>query len=462
MKGPWGGGEWRRVAVYGLGLSGLAAARLLRSLGAEVVGLDRRPTAELDLGELAADAAFAARLGSEPEAPPEGVDGVVVSPGVPPDRPLLAEARRRGIPVIAEVELAFPFLKGPVVAITGSNGKSTTTALTGALLASQGFAAVVCGNIGVPLSSCVAGPAGRIFVTELSSFQLEGVVTLRPRAAALLNVTPDHLDRHRGMGSYAAAKAAVFARQTADDVAVLNADDPLVAGLAVAARHRVFSRRGPVADGCYLDAGRVLEAGAGAPERELFRTGDLPLAGVHNLENAMAAALLARAMGAEPARLREGLAGFRGLPHRLERIGERAGVVFYDDSKGTNTGATVKSLEGFPDGSVHLILGGLGKGTDPRDLREAVASKARRLYLIGQTAAEFARALGDLAPFEMAGTLDRAVAAAAERAAPGEIVLLSPACASFDQYRNYSERGEHFRRLVAALEGEDLGQEAPV
>lgn len=445
------GRDWRRVAVYGLGLSGCAATRLLRARGVEVVGFDARPAAEIGLGELAADPGVEVVAGSEPGRLPAEVDALVLSPGVPPDRPLVADARRRGVPVVAEVELAFPLLDGPVVGITGSNGKSTTTALTGAILTAAGRRAEVCGNIGEPLAARVEGPPGRVFVVELSSFQLEAVDRWRPDAAALLNLAPDHLDRYAGLDDYLAAKRRLFARQRADDVAVLNAGDAASAETPTAARRRLFSRRGPVADGCWSDGERVLEAdGSGAAE-ELFRATDLRLAGAHNLENAMAAALLARSLGAGREAVRAGLAGFSGLPHRMQLVAEHRGVAWYDDSKGTNAAATAMSLAGLPDGRVHLILGGRAKGEDPAALAAAVAAKARRVYLIGEAAAAFETALAGAAPAERCGTLERAVAAAAAAARGGDVVLLSPACASFDQFTSYAHRGDEFRRLVGEL-----------
>ena len=441
---------WRRALVYGLGLSGRAAARLLRARGVPVVAADRRTDDALDLGDLAVDPGVELLLGAEPRELPPGVDLLVLSPGVALDRSLVAAARRRSLPVVAEVELAFRWLDGPLLGVTGSNGKSTTTALTGALLAACGYAVEVCGNIGRPLSDCVAGEPGRIFVTELSSFQLETVSRLRPRAAALLNVSADHLDRHADVGLYAAAKRALFARQTRADVAVLNADDPLVAGVALAGRKRWFSRLGPVADGCYLAGDRVLEVAPGREPAELFRRDELPLAGEHNLENAMAAALLALATGATPERLGAGLASFRGLPHRLEMVATIAGVDWYNDSKATNLSATARSLEGFADGSVHLILGGRHKGADPRRIGAPVRRKAARLYLIGEAAELFRDALGDVVPYEMSGDLATAMAAAGAVARPGEAVVLAPACSSFDQYENFERRGDEFRRLARA------------
>lgn len=447
---PWGTGRFGRVLVYGMGLSGRAAARFLLARGVEVIGVDERPAEGLDLGDLALAAGLELQVGGAPLALPPGLDAVVTSPGVPPSRPLLVEARARRLPVLAEVELAFPFLRGPVVAITGSNGKSTTTALTGALLRAAGREVEVCGNIGRPLVACVDGADDRAFVVELSSFQLEGTDVFRPRAAALLNLSPDHLDRHGSLDGYLDAKRRIFLRQAGGDVAVINADDPLVAATVVPAHRRSFSTAGPVPDGCYLDGDVVVETDLDGP-RELFRRDELPIAGLHNVANAMAATLLARALGVPAPALRRGLQGFHGLPHRMERVLERGGVVWYDDSKGTNLGATAKSLEGFRDESVHLVLGGRNKGADPRLLRGIVGQKVRRVYLIGEAAPEFEAALADLVPCEPSRTLPAAVRSMAEHAVPGEVAVLSPACASFDQFRDFHDRGEQFQRLVRAL-----------
>ncbi len=483
MRSPWsdrGEGEWRIVLVYGLGASGRAASRLLLGLGAEVIGVDARPAGELALGELAGKEGFGLLPGGEPATLPAGVDAVVVSPGVPLERPLLADARRRGVPVLAEVELAFPYLDGPVVAVTGSNGKSTTTALAGAMLREAGFEVAVCGNFGPPLSAQIdpeeadlaatgqryAGGGARpsrVFVVELSSFQLAAVHRFRPHAAALLNVAADHLDRHGGLEAYTAAKRRIFEHQTAHDVAVLNADDPPSRETEVAARRRLFSRLGPVEDGCFLDGDRVVERDPDGETVELFRVSDSPLPGAHNLANAMAAALLARALGTGPEAYRAALAGFRGLAHRMQRVIEARGVVWYDDSKGTNPAAVLGCLEGFPAGSVHLILGGRAKGAGFEVLAPAVRAKAVHVYLIGEAAGELENALAGSAPVVRAGTLDRAVAEAALRARPGESVLLSPACASFDQFRDFNHRGDEFQRLVRAIVGGGArGQEARV
>ena len=462
MRVPWSDREWRRVAVYGLGVSGRAAAELLDRHGIEAVGVDDRPREQLE--GLEALAISELRLGEEGRGWDDAadLDGVVVSPGVPPDRPLLVAARRLGRPIIAEVELAFHFLDGEVVGITGSNGKSTTTALTGAMLEAAGRRVEVCGNIGDALSSRVEGEPGRVFVVELSSFQLESVDRFHPHSAALLNISADHLDRHGDLASYQAAKTAIFSRQTASDLAVLNAEDPRVAETETASRRRFFSSRSEIGDGCYLAGDVVVEATPGVGSSELFQRSAVPLPGPHNLENAMAAALLARAHGAAPGDVEAGMRGFRGLPHRLELVAERRGVAWYDDSKGTNLAATERSLEGFADGRVLIILGGRAKGGDLSRLTPLVARKARRVYLVGEAAADFARALAPQVAFESVGTLERAVARADVEARAGDVVLLSPACASFDQFPNFMERGRTFQRLVEALPGGDLGTQAGV
>jgi UDP-N-acetylmuramoylalanine--D-glutamate ligase len=453
MKVPWTQSEWKRVVVYGLGASGMAATRFLRSRGVEVLAIDRKSAEQLDLSDLGEDNGVEWILGEELEELPPGIDGVVVSPGVPPDRPLVLAARRAGLPLVAEVELAYPFLDGDVIGITGSNGKSTTTLMTGELLKANGMAVEICGNIGVPLSSRIDGAPRRTFVTELSSFQLDSVDTFHPRAAALLNLSADHLDWHGDAKSYFAAKKNLFRNQNPSDIAVLNADDEAVSNVAVEARRRFFSSRAAVQDGCYLDGDIVVEVDPESGRQPLFKRTDVSLPGPHNLENAMAAALLSLAVGANPELIPETLARFRGLPHRLELVLERRGVAWYDDSKATNFAATARSLDGFDSGSVHLILGGRNKGGDPAELAEVVARKVRRIYLVGEAATEIEPVLGGVVEVVMAGTLQSAVDSAQRGVERGETVLLSPACASFDQYRNFAERGRHFQDLVRNLNG---------
>lgn len=453
MKTNWQISSWKRSLVFGLGESGRAATRLLRSLGIEVVAVDRRLAESLPVEDLLADSGVELMLGDEPETLPENIDGVVLSPGVPRRKPLIEEAEQKGLPVIAEVELAYRCLDGAIVGITGSNGKSTTTTLTGALLEAAGYAVEVCGNIGVPLSARVAGPPGRIFVTELSSFQLESIDSFRPRAAALLNLSVDHLDRHRDSAEYLSAKKRLFENQQREDTAVLNADDEVVSNIEVPARRRFFSRRGPVDDGCFLDGNIVVEIDPLAGRQSLFRLDDLALPGVHNLENAMAAVLLSRALQAEPSVFPGVLSTVVGLPHRMQKVASEDGIDWIDDSKATNLAATIKSLQGCLDGTVHLILGGRHKGGDPAELVAMVKRKAVRLYLIGESASVFRLALGSTVPCEMCGDLVTAVSSAASFAKTGETVLLAPACASFDQYSGFAERGDHFRRLVEARRG---------
>ena len=460
MRTPWSGREWNRVAVYGLGVSGLAAVRFLRSRGVEVVGVDRRDV--LDLGD---DEPLVEQwvLGEEDPALPSSVDAVVLSPGVPGSRRLVREARAAAVPVLSEVELAFPYLGGPLVAVTGSNGKSTSAVMTARILERAGMDVVLCGNIGQPLCSKIGGPPRRTFVVELSSFQLEAVALFKADSAALLNVSPDHLDRHDSLECYLAAKSRIFERQTPDSTAVLNADDERVVEVGstlTEPRRRFFSRRSRVSDGCFMSGADVLETSPGADAQPLFSASDLRVPGVHNLENAMAAALLARSRGVSAEAVRNGLADFEGLPHRLQKIRSRRGVEWYDDSKGTNVGATEKSLLGFPDGSVHLILGGRAKGVDPTVLADAIRRKVKRVYLIGETAAEFERALGKWVSSDNVGTLEAAIELAARQADAGEVVLLSPACASFDQFESFEHRGRQFQSLVRALNGENHGEEA--
>ena len=338
LRDPFDPARLERVFVLGLGLSGTAAARLLRRRGIGVVASDRRAAGDLDVDDLARDPGVELRLCDASSELPAGLDAVVASPGVGLDHPLLLRAAEQRLPVVAEVELAWSFLAGTVVGITGSNGKSTTTAMTGALLAGAGFAVEVCGNIGRPLAAVVDGPADRVFVVELSSFQLETIEHFRPRAAALLNISPDHLDRHGDLAGYLAAKQRIFLNQDGGDFAVLNADEPEVAASPTAARRRFFSTTasaaaGVAGAGCLLVGDRILECGGEGDGELLFERRDLRLPGLHNVENAMAAALLARAVGAPAAALAPALRDFRGLPHRVERVAESGGVVFVDDSK---------------------------------------------------------------------------------------------------------------------------------
>jgi len=455
--------QGRKVTVVGLAKSGVAAARLAGREGARVTVTDRR--AEEDLaGPLAALAGVDVRraLGGHDPADFEGADLVVVSPGVPLAIPEIGLARSRGVPVWGETELGARFLgRTPVVAITGTNGKSTTTALAGALFA-RDRRTFTGGNLGTPLCEHVlSGAPADAVVLELSSFQIEGLASLRPRVAAILNVTPDHLDRYRDVEDYAAAKARLFGLQQPADLAVANARDPRAAAMAAASRGACFTFGfGPPVPAAARDPGGEpgpagaelwLAPASGAPERYLVRS--RALRGRHNRENAMAAALCARLLGVPGEAVQAGLDAFPGLPHRLELVAERGGVEWVNDSKATNVDSTLVGLSAFPEGAarVVLIMGGRGKGAPYAPLRPLFPRRVKALLTIGEDAPAVERELGDLCPAEGCGTLAGAVRRAARLASAGDVVLLSPACASYDQYRSYEERGESFRRLALEL-----------
>ena len=455
----------RRVLVLGAARSGTAVAALLSRRGCSVTLSDRRPAAELDAAARALAGAGVRLEAPSPQTSCGDAELVVVSPGVAADLPVLAAARRAGVPVWPEVELAFRFLRGRLLGITGSNGKTTTTALTAHLLRTAGHDAVACGNIGVPLSSLVdEDRSDRWYVAELSSFQLEGIQTLRPRLAVLLNLTPDHLDRHRDFAGYRAAKERIFAHQTADDQALLNLDDPLAAQTAARLRARVewFGlRRDPrpafAAEGGVIVARRTPEA---AP---LMALGELPLRGAHNLSNTLAALSAAWLCGARPADLARGLRSFRPLPHRMEPVGTVSGVDFVNDSKATNVDSALRAVESY-DRPLIWILGGRDKGADFGTLRPALGGgRVRGLVAMGEAAGRIAAALEGAAPLRRAADMALAIAAARAMAQPGDVVLLSPACASFDLYRNFEERGDDFRARVRALaEKEHSGAPADI
>jgi UDP-N-acetylmuramoylalanine--D-glutamate ligase len=453
----------RKVTVVGLAKSGVAAARLCAREGARVTVTDRRAAAELAAPLGALDGLQVRRaLGGHDRADFEGADLVVASPGVPLSIPEIAAARARGVPVWGEVELAARFLPGPpIVAITGTNGKSTTTALAGALFA-RDRRTFTGGNLGTPLCElALSGERVEAIVLELSSFQIEGIALLRPRVAAILNVTPDHLDRYRDVEEYAAAKARLFGLQEPGDAAVANGRDPRALAMASASRGAVHTFGfGPPAPGAARDPGGepgpagavvALSLRRGAAERYAVRS--RALRGRHNRENAMAAALCARLLGVPGEAVQAGLDEFPGLPHRLELVSERGGVEWVNDSKATNVDSTLVGLSAFPPARerVVLIMGGRGKGAPYAPLRPLFAGRVKALLTIGEDGAAVERELGDLCRTEPCGTLAEAVRRAARLASAGEVVLLSPACASYDQFRNYEERGEAFRRHVEEL-----------
>lgn len=438
----------KRVLVVGMARSGLAAAELLTARGARVLATDLKPLASL--GEAASRLARLG-IGFRPQSAEvfHSAEVIVVSPGVPYDLELLEDARRRGVPVIGEIELAGQFLQGPILGVTGSNGKTTTTALLGHLLCSAGVAAQVGGNIGPPACGLVPSSHPEQWnVLELSSFQLETIERFRATVAVALNVTPDHLDRHHDFSSYAAAKARLFETQTAADFAVLNADDATCAQWGRRSRAQVywFSLQRRVRPGMYLDSGRLWFHDA--PFLDADR---IPLRGRHNIENTLAAACAAHLAGAALPAIAAAVESFPGVEHRLEFVRRVRGVDYYNDSKATNVDATRKALEAF-QGGLWLILGGKDKGAPYTPLAELLRAKARGVLLIGAAAPIIAAQLRGAAPLFDCGVLEEAVRAAAAQAAPGDTVLLAPACASFDQFDDFEQRGRVFKQLVRRLE----------
>jgi len=438
----------KKIAVAGMAQSGLAVVEFLLAQGARVRAIDCKPLAELKqtgrtlerLGvpfELQSPAAF------------EGVEAIVISPGVPADLPELEAARGRGVPVLGEVELASGHLKGPIVGITGANGKTTTTAMVGHILRASGIPAQVGGNIGAAVTGMIVSSRPEQWnVLELSSFQLETIAGFRAHIAVCLNVTPDHLDRHRTFENYANAKARLFETQTAEDYAVLNADDASCAeyGRRTRARTVWFSTEHAVSPGLYADQARLYFDGA-----PFLEIAGIPLRGRHNVENTLAAAAAANLAGASLDTIAKAVGTFPGVEHRIEFVRRLGGVDFYNDSKATNVDATLKSIAAFP-GRLWIILGGKDKGSDYTVLQEPLGRSARAALLIGAAAPKIAAQLGDSVRLVHAGTMDAAVRAACNEARPGDTVLLAPACASFDQFDSYEGRGRVCKALVAALE----------
>jgi len=443
----------KRVLVVGLGKSGVASALFLKSRGARVTVSDSKPEAELrDEILLLLEQGITVETGGHGDRTFRGQDLIVVSPGVPVDAPQLAQARALGEPVIGEIELAAQFLAGPIVAITGANGKTTTTSLAGEIIAAGKFSSLVGGNIGTPAISFVdqAGPATWI-VLEISSFQLETIVEFRPRIAVILNITPDHLDRHKTFANYVDAKARVFQNQGADDFTVLNADDPSAAGLSDRTRAQLFwfSRKKEIEKGAFV-RGTHIYFRDGHSEREIMPLADVPLRGAHNLENVLAGISIGALVGCQPEQIRLAVRNFKAVEHRLEFVAKFAGVDYYNDSKATNVDATIKALESFP-ANVHLILGGKDKGSDYTVLHELLRQRVKRVYTIGAAAAKIESQIQDAAEIEHAETLENAVRRASESAVPGDVVLLAPACASFDQFQSYEHRGRVFKEVVLSL-----------
>lgn len=455
--------QGKKVLVVGLARTGTAVARFCDVRGAHVTVSELRPEADVaaDAAELRA-AGNRLELGGHCQETFLEPDLIVLSPGVPFDLPELEAARQKGIAVWSEIELASRFLRGRLVAVTGSNGKTTTTTLLGHILETAGVPARVSGNIGTPLVGMVDGSTDEtVHVVEISSFQLEAIWRFRPHIAVLLNLTPDHLDRHGTFNAYVAAKARVFSNQGSDDFAVLNADDAAVEpfGRTLSGprsdggpRIFAFSRQKALARGCYLLENEIIFRDDEAVELVLERE-DIPLRGEHNVENVLAAVATARLLGVRGQSIREAVRSFRAVEHRLEFVAEVGGVAFYNDSKATNVDAALKAIAAF-DGRLLLILGGKDKGSDYAPLREPVRERVMQVFLIGAAADKIARALEGAATLSPAGTLARAVRLAFERARAGDTVLLAPACASFDQFENFEHRGRVFKQEVRKLEQE--------
>jgi UDP-N-acetylmuramoylalanine--D-glutamate ligase len=445
----------KRVLVVGLGKSGVASALFLQARGAKVTVSDAKPQDQL--GEeipVLLDHGIVVETGGHGERTFRGQDLIVVSPGVPVDSPSLVQARALGEPVIGEIELASQFLPKNIVAITGSNGKTTTTTLAGEIIAAGGFSTAVGGNIGTPAISLVeSSKPDAIVVLEVSSFQLETIQTFRPKVAVVLNITPDHLDRHRTFDAYTNAKARIFENQQPEDFAVLNADDPTCSGLASRTRAQVFwfSRKAEVKQGAYARDGRIFFRDAKG-QREIMPVSEIPLKGGHNVENVLAAVCVGALLGCEPARIGKAIRAFKAVEHRLEYVATIRGVEYYNDSKATNVDATIKALESFP-ANVHLILGGKDKDSDYTQLNDLLRQRVKRVYTIGAAAEKIESQIKGV-EVDHSETLETALRRASATAASGDIVLLAPACASFDQFQNYEHLGRVFKEAVHAMGSE--------
>jgi UDP-N-acetylmuramoylalanine--D-glutamate ligase len=443
----------KRVLVVGLGKSGVASALFLKARGARVTVSDAKSEEQLR-GEipLLLDKGIAVEAGGHGERTFHQQDFIVVSPGVPIDQPMILQAKQFGIPVIGEIELASRFLKGQIVAITGSNGKTTTTSLAGDVIAAGGKAALVGGNIGTPAIELVSKSADASWtVLEVSSFQLETIETFHPKIAAVLNVTPDHLDRHHTFEAYWAAKKRIFENQSSEDFAVLNADDPECVRMAEGLKSKAlwFNRKNEVKTGAFVRENKIYYRDASG-EHEIMPIAEMQLKGSHNVENVLAAVCVGTAAGCTPEQIRSAVKAFKAVEHRLEYVATIGGVQYYNDSKATNVDATIKALESFP-ANIHIILGGKDKGSDYTVLKPLLRERVKRVYTIGAAAEKIESHIAGATEVVRTGTLESAVRRATELAQPGDVVLLAPACASFDQFTGYEQRGRVFKELVAAL-----------
>jgi UDP-N-acetylmuramoylalanine--D-glutamate ligase len=444
----------KRVLVVGLGKSGLAAARFLKERGARVTVSDARPaTLIAELPQLLEEG-FVVESGSHGLLTFRRQDLIVVSPGVPATVPELVTVRAVGVHIIGELELGAQFLQGEVVAITGSNGKTTTTTMVGEILKASGRPTLVGGNIGRPVTEMVAESTAETWsVLEVSSFQLETVETFRPRIAVVLNITPDHLDRHGTFEAYAAAKARVTEFQTAEDFLVLNAENVKAQGVAAKTKAQIywFSAKRQIKQGAFVHGETIFfTAKEGGKPEPVMPVAEIPLAGAHNVENVTAAVCVAKLAGVDNAAIRAAVAGFTAVEHRLEFVRELEGVRYYNDSKATNVDAAMKAVEAFA-GGVHLILGGKDKDSDYTVMAGLLRERVKTVITIGSAAEKIERELAGVTKIERAETMQEAVPLAKRLASAGDTVLLAPACASFDQFKNYEERGQVFKALVASL-----------
>ncbi len=450
----------KRVLVVGLGKSGVASALFLEERGARVAVSDAKSQDQLRQEiPLLLDHGISVETGQHGERTFRDQDLIIISPGVPFDVPQLVQARSLGIAVIGEVELAARFLKGQIVAITGSNGKTTTTSLAGEILAAGGLKTLVGGNIGTPAITFVASSTDDTWIVlEISSFQLETVESFHPRIAVVLNVTPDHLDRHYSFENYTAAKARIFENQGPKDFAVLNADNEPCVTMAGRSKAPVycFSRLKEVERGAFARSERIFWRDRHG-EREIMPISEISLKGAHNLENVLAAVCVGMLAGIGPAQIRRAVSQFKAVEHRLEFVAKVRGVEYYNDSKATNVDATIKALESFP-GRLHLILGGKDKGSDYSVLNTLLKERVKRVYTIGAAAAKIESQVQGT-EIVSAGTLEAAVKRASESATVGDVVLLAPACASFDQFDSYEHRGRIFKDLVRQLASREQERE---
>ena len=454
----------KKILVVGLGKSGLAAALFLRRRGAQVTVSDLRSAQALskEIPSLL-EAGIVVEAGGHGLLTFRRQDLIVVSPGVPLSTPELVQVRRLGLPIIGELELAARFLKGKVLAITGSNGKTTTTTLSGEIFSAAGLNPLVAGNIGLPVIDVVDQSTEVGWsVLEVSSFQLETTESFHPHVAVILNITPDHLDRHGTFENYVAMKEKIFANQTGEDYLILNGDDPIAQQAAARTKSQVlwFSRSKIVRCGAFLLDGMVMfrptEQGKPIPVLPLA---DIPLKGEHNIENVLAAVCAACVAKIPTQAIAQTIAAFQAVEHRLEFVAAIHGVDYYNDSKATNVDATAKAIASFP-GNIHLILGGKDKNSDYSQLNALLRARVKAVYTIGSAAEKIASQISGVTRIIHTGTLEAAVDQAAGQAVAGDVVLLAPACSSFDQFENYEQRGKVFKQAVLARQGAGVWQSA--